>query len=84
MNSMEMEGSHSGLVRRPGKSVCLKGHREFESPTLRIDKINTIFLDDFGNKAERLRGFERRSARRETKSAESFRRARAGAQTKNF
>jgi hypothetical protein len=30
-----MEGSHSGLVRRPGKSVCLKGHREFESPTLR-------------------------------------------------
>ena len=30
-----MEGSHSGLVRRPGKSVCLKGHREFESLTLR-------------------------------------------------
>ncbi len=31
-----MEGSHSGLVRRPGKSVCLYGHRGFESLTLRL------------------------------------------------
>ncbi len=36
-----LEGSHSGLVRRPGKSVCQKWHREFESRTLRIEpKIN--------------------------------------------
>ena len=32
---MAMEGSHSGLVRIPGKDVCPKGHREFESLTLR-------------------------------------------------
>ncbi len=30
-----MEGSHSGLVRDPGKVVYPKGYREFESLTLR-------------------------------------------------
>ena len=31
-----LEGSHSGLVRRPGKSVWLKDHRGSESLTLRL------------------------------------------------
>ena len=30
-----MEGSHSGLVRIPGKDVCQKWHQEFKSLTLR-------------------------------------------------
>ena len=34
----DKESSHSGLVRIPGKDVCPKGHREFESLTLRNDK----------------------------------------------
>jgi hypothetical protein len=36
-----LEGSHSGLVRRPGKSVSPKGLREFESLTLR--KITSLY-----------------------------------------
>ena len=35
LKSKQLEGSHSGLVRIPGKDVCPKGHREFESLTLR-------------------------------------------------
>ena len=31
-----MEGSHSGLVRGPGKAVCPKGHRGFESLSFRL------------------------------------------------
>ena len=35
ISEWKKEGSHSGLVRIPGKDVCPKGHQEFESLTLR-------------------------------------------------
>lgn len=37
ISEWKKEGSHSGLVRIPGKDVCPKGHQEFESLTLRND-----------------------------------------------